>query len=226
MRTYKSNVADALFPRVRQRVLAILLPRPDSTLHLREIVRQAGLAPATVQREVTRLARAGVLVREQVGHQVHYRANPDCSILPELRRLVLKTVGLAATVAEALAPLGDRVQHAALFGSVAAGTELPESDVDLLVIGDATLTELAACLREARATIGREINIVSMSRGVLKAALQEGDAFLTNVLSGPHIVLKGDWDELTGPAGAAATPALPGVGAGDGRPVGRRGWQP
>jgi predicted nucleotidyltransferase len=116
---------------------------------------------------------------------------------------------------EALEPLGERVQHAAVFGSIAAGSALAESDLDLLVIGDATLTELASRLRDARESIGREVNIVSMSREALEAALQEGDAFLTNVLTGSHIALKGEWDELRGLAGSAASAALSGVRAGD-----------
>jgi predicted nucleotidyltransferase len=216
MQTNASAIADALFPLVRQRVLGVLLSRPDVALHLREIARQAGLAPATVQREVMTLAHAGVLVRQQVGRQVVYAPSPDCNVIPELRRLVFKTVGLAGVVAEALRPLGERVQHAALFGSTAAGTALPDSDVDLLVVGEASLTELADRLREARAVIGREVNIVSMSREALEAALQGGDAFLRNVLSGPHVALKGDWDELAGLAGATAAAALPRVGTGDG----------
>lgn len=216
MRTNVSSVAAALFPLVRQRVLGVLFSRPDVALHLREIARQSGLAPATVQREVTSLAHAGVLVRRRVGRQVVYAPNPDCNVIPELRRLVFKTVGLAGVLAEALQPLGDRVQHAALFGSIAAGTALPDSDVDLLVVGEASLTELADCLREARAEIGREVNVVSMGRKALEAALQGGDAFLRNVLSGPHVALKGDWDELAGLAGTTAAAALPRVGTGDG----------
>jgi predicted nucleotidyltransferase len=196
-------------------VLAALLTRPDQELHLREVVRRVNLAPATVQREVMALTCAGILARRQVGRQVFYRAHPHCSVIPELRGLMLKTVGLADVLREALEPLGERVQHAAVFGSIAAGSALAESDLDLLVIGDATLTELASRLRDARESIGREVNIVSMSREALEAALQEGDAFLTNVLTGSHIALKGEWDELRGLAGSAASAAPSGVRAGD-----------
>ncbi|MCE5241001.1 nucleotidyltransferase domain-containing protein [bacterium] len=209
-------MADALFPAVRQGVLSALLTQPTRELHLREIARRAGLAPATVQREVVALTRAGILARRTAGRQVFYRANPQCPIVPELQGLMLKTVGLASVLAEALAPLGERVQYAAVFGSTAAGTALADSDVDLLVVGDVTLIELVSHLREARERLGREINIVSMSRTSLAAAVRDGEAFITNVLNGPHIALKGEWDELGRLAGSAATAAVPSVSGGDG----------
>lgn len=209
-------MADALFPAVRQGVLCALLTQPTRELHLREIARRAGLAPATVQREVVALTGAGILERRTAGRQVFYRANPQCPIVPELQGLMLKTVGLASVLAEALDPLGERVQYTAVFGSTAAGTALADSDVDLLVVGDVTLTELVSHLREARERLGREINIVSLSRTALAAAVRDGEAFITNVLNGPHIALKGEWDELGRLAGSAATAAVPSVSGGDG----------
>lgn len=215
MRIQARSAVDALFPRVRRGVLAALLTRPDEELHLRDIVRRVEAAPATVQREVLSLTGAGILERRKVGRQVYYRANPRSPVFAELQSLMLKTVGLADLLRGALEPLGERVECALVFGSVADGTATADSDLDLLVVGEATLGEVAPQLRAARATIGREMNVVTMSRADFLGGLQQGDGFLTTLLSRPIITVKGDPHDLGGSGGAGALAATEDLGSGD-----------
>jgi predicted nucleotidyltransferase len=207
MRIQARSPVDALFPRIRQGVLAALLIRPDEELHLRDLVRRVQAAPATVQREVLSLTGAGILERRKVGRQVYYRANRRSPVFAELQSLMLKTVGLADLLRGALEPLGEKVECALVFGSVADGTATADSDLDLLVVGEATLGEVAPHLRAARATLGRETNVVTMSRAAFREGLQQGDGFLTTLMSRPIITVKGDPHELGGPRGAAASAA-------------------
>jgi len=223
MQTHKSPLADALLPLVRQRALAALLAHTDEELHLREIARRTRMAPATVQREVLSLTRAGILRRREVGRQVFYRPDPDCPIIPELRSLIAKTVGIADVVREALEPLGDLVECAEIFGSVAAGAADNDSDLDLLVIGDATLAELIVHLRGAQSAIRREINIVNMDARAFADAVGSRDQFLTNVLNAPRIAVKGNLNELAGSGRSEPSAAASPVGAGDRRPLAGRG---
>ena len=58
-----------------------------------------------------------------------------------------KTVGLADFVREALTPLRDRIALAFIYGSVATSRERSSSDVDLMLIGEATLADVAVPLR-------------------------------------------------------------------------------
>ncbi|WP_411161777.1 nucleotidyltransferase domain-containing protein, partial [Chromohalobacter sp. HP20-39] len=46
-----------------------------------------------------------------------------------------KTSGLADVLAEALIPCSDQIDAAFVFGSVARGQEVADSDVDVMVIG-------------------------------------------------------------------------------------------
>jgi len=78
--------------------------------------RVTGTAPGTVDRELTRLAHAGILERERRGNQLAYRADGACPILDELASIVRKTSGRTrATGADVSAPgngrerLGDGV---------------------------------------------------------------------------------------------------------------------
>ena len=60
---------------VRRRILALLLDKPGTRLHLREIQRRAGTSPGTASRELGRLVAAGLITREAEGNQVYFRSS-------------------------------------------------------------------------------------------------------------------------------------------------------
>src|SRR3546814_14681171 len=77
-----------LLGETRTAILAALLLHPEEARHVRDLERSTGLSPGSLHRELTALVALDVLRREQVGRQVFYRANPDCSVLPELTGLL------------------------------------------------------------------------------------------------------------------------------------------
>ena len=117
------SMADHLLGRTRAAVLGALLLHPEATLHVRELARLTGASPGSLHRELRSLADLGLLVRQEVGRQVHYSANTANPVFAELAGLLRKTAGLADLLREALAPLGDAVALAFVYGSMAAGTE-------------------------------------------------------------------------------------------------------
>ncbi len=185
-----------LFGKTRQALLALLYSRADEE-HLQEsLIQLAGLGRGTVQRELEFLARAGVVRRTVRGRQVYFRANPDCPIYAELRGLVGKTAGVADTLRAALAPLAGRIRTAFVYGSVAKGTERRASDVDVMVIGDASFAEVADALATAQEAIGREVNPSVYAPADFRAKVAARHYFLRGVLSGDKIFLIGDEHEL------------------------------
>lgn len=206
-RTKATSLADALWPRARQRVLGALLADPEQELHLRELARRVAMAPATVQREASLLADAGVLERRVRGRQVFYRAAVSCPIYPELRSIVIKTVGVAGLLARALTPLQESIEVAFVFGSMAAGTERADSDVDLMVVGNAALREVSGALAQARAALGRELNVVTLTAAELRRRASERDHFVTTVPCDPKLFVKGAADDLERVARAGADSA-------------------
>jgi predicted nucleotidyltransferase len=170
------------------------------------------MAPATIQREVGLLADAGVLERRVQGRQVFYRAAVSCPIYPELRSIVIKTVGAVRLLARALTPLQESIDVAFVFGSMAAGTERADSDVDLMVVGDATLLEVSGTLAQARAALGRELNVVTLAAAELRRRASEQDHFVTTVLGDPKLFVKGTADDLERVARAGANSAPSGLG--------------
>ena len=114
----------------------------------------------------------------------------------ELKALVTKTVGIAAILKTALAPLADRIRVAAIYGSVARSEEQRGSDVDLLVVGKVTFAEIVSALGEAQKTINREINPTVYPPGEFRSKILAGHHFLNTILGIPLLFLIGDEREL------------------------------
>ena len=89
-----SSIADALFPRTRQRLLAALLLKPQQPAYAAELAKYLGVRSSTLQRDLAKLTSAGILKRSRDGNRAYFQADESCSIFPELRLLLLKTVGL------------------------------------------------------------------------------------------------------------------------------------
>ena len=97
-------MANALFSKVRQRVLAVLFGNPGRSFYANEVIALAQSGTGAVQRELATLSEAGLLTVRRQGNQKHYQANAEAPIFTELRGLVLKTMGLADVLRVALAP--------------------------------------------------------------------------------------------------------------------------
>jgi predicted nucleotidyltransferase len=192
-----SSVSDVLFGKTRQAVLGLIFMRADQSFHLRQIARLTRIAAGAVQREMIALTGAGLVSREQIGRQVFYRADPNSPVHSELRALVLKTAGAGEVLASALAPLARRIKLAFVFGSIAAGQQRAESDLDLIVVSDdVELTQLTAHLKHAEATIGREINPILYNTSDFANRVRQQHHFLMRVLDRPHWFVLGDTHEL------------------------------
>ena len=194
-----TSAADALFPAVRQRVLAVLFGSPDRSFYANELIALARSGSGAVQRELASLLAAGLITVRDQGNQKHYQANAASPVFAELRGLVLKTVGLADVLRAALAPLGDQVAAAFVYGSVARQQDTAASDVDVLIVSDALgYAEVFGALEGAAQTLGRAINPTLYTRAELARRRAQDNAFVTRVLDQPRIWLMGDEEVLRG----------------------------
>ena len=194
-----TSAADALFPAVRQRVLAVLFGSPDRSFYANELIALARSGSGAVQRELASLLAAGLVTVRDQGNQKHYQANAASPVFAELRGLVLKTVGLADVLRAALAPLEDQVAAAFVYGSVARQQDTAASDVDVLIVSDALgYAEVFGALEGAAQTLGRTINPTLYTRAELARRRAQDNAFVTRVLDQPRIWLMGDEEVLRG----------------------------
>jgi predicted nucleotidyltransferase len=191
-----NTLTELLSSRVKAETFRLLFGVVPRELHVRGIERQSGLADATVRQELKRLSGLGIVEARQDGNRTYYRANTRHPLYPDIRNLVLKTDGLGEVLRAALD--SPDVQFAFVFGSVAAGTETAESDVDLMVIGSVSLRQLSKLLSGVATRIGREINPHVLTAEEFMRRRKARDHFISTVLTGPKLFVKGGEDELTG----------------------------
>ncbi len=155
------NISLFLFGKTRCTVLAFLYSHSAESFYMHQILRTVGTGSGAVQRELKHLTDAGVIIREQKGRQVYYRANKKCPVFNELQKIVCgepkQGTPLSSSVDTVVInlPKGEPVarnrnitvpkvrvaefceQHHIrafyLFGSVLREDFRPESDIDILV---------------------------------------------------------------------------------------------
>ena len=197
----KSLLIDALFPKIRQGVLAATMMHPERWWYLSDLARQLQVTPSSLQRELHSLVQAGILERRREGRQVYYRPDSNCPILAELQGLMVKTSGLADVLQQILQPFTRLVDCAFIFGSVARSEELGDSDIDLMIIGRLGLSDLVPALNQAEQRLGRPINPVLYTPDELARKRQEGHPFLQRVLEDDKLFVIGTQYDLATVAG-------------------------
>lgn len=190
-----ASLLHELLPPVRAEAFRLLFGPDSRDLHLRELCRLSKLGIGPWQRELAKLEKLDLIHRRVDGNRRSIRANKEHPLYPELASLVAKTSGLREVLVNALKG-AKGIQVAFVFGSLAGGAGKASSDVDLMVIGDIGLRDVAPRLRPAIDSIGREINPVVMSPAGYSSKVKEGDAFLRNVLAAEKLFIVGGADEL------------------------------
>ena len=206
----KLRTLDALLPKTRQGILAATLVQPEKAWYASELAHRLGVPSSSLQRELHDLSEAGILKTYRQGRMVYYQANRDSPVFLDLRGLLLKTAGLVDVLAQALNPVAAKVATAFVYGSIAAGREESDSDIDLMVVGQVSPEDLALPLRRARESLGREINPTVYTPAEFQRKHAANDPFLTQLLDKPRLVVLGNKDELGKVAGGSRGDRAPG----------------
>ncbi len=191
-----SPLLDGLLTKVKQQVLAATLLQPDRPWYLHELARHLRVPVSSVQHELGVFVAAGLLTRRADGNRVYYQADRACPISRPLSEILWKTTGLADLVRDALKPLAAKIDVAFIYGSVAAEEEHASSDVDLMIVGRAALSEIAAVLPPIEDRIGRSINPTVYTTQEFLRKLKAGHHFLTSVLDKELLFVHGTADHL------------------------------
>jgi DNA-binding transcriptional ArsR family regulator len=196
----KSSIASVLFSSTRQRLLSALLLNPHQPVYATELANRCDFRPSTLQRDLARFTEAGILRMSRSGNRAYYQANVECPVFPELRGLLIKTSGLVDVLRGTLDPLASGIEVAAVYGSMASGTETSRSDVDLLVIGSVKMIELSPLLEQATGQLRRQINPSLCTAGEFSRKARRSH-FVQAVLGKPLLFVIGTKSDLERIAG-------------------------
>jgi predicted nucleotidyltransferase len=140
------------------------------------------------------LVKLDLVTRRRDGNRVYYTANGRHPLTADIRRLVLKTVGLTDMLRESLSDKD--IRCAFVFGSLATGFDRAGSDVDLMVIGKTGLRKLSTLLAGIDDRLGREINPFVLTPDEFIKRIREKEHFVNSVMGSEKLFIIGSNDEL------------------------------
>jgi len=115
------------------RILAVMAEEPEREFYQREIARLAGISIGATSQRLRQLSKHGMVTFKKSGKMLFYRYNLQDPLAKQFK--ILMNVNAVHGLVEQLRSHAKRV---ILFGSCAEGTNAKESDIDLLILSEAS----------------------------------------------------------------------------------------
>ena len=191
-----ADIGDIITSKVRIKVLELFLSDISEKYHVRGVVREIKEEINAVRRELENLEKVGILKKESRGNRVYYWIRSDYYFFEDLISLVAKTKGIGAEMIANRNRVG-RINYLMFSGRFVRRKERRRvDDVDILVVGEVVLPELATIIRKEESKRGKEINYTVMSREEYDFRKKRRDPFLLSILSGSRVMIIGEEDDL------------------------------
>jgi hypothetical protein len=188
---------DLFISKTRVKLLEHFLSDPTQMFHVRDLVRRTNEEINAVRRELARMEQLGMVKKEPRGNRLYYWFRKDYILYGDLLSLVAKSTGIGGAIIKNRAKLG-RV-HLVMFSGrfVRHEPRNTPDEVDLLIVGDINLPELAAIVRAEETRRGQTINYTPMSEDELKFRRTRRDPFLLGILTNSRVMIIGSDLDLT-----------------------------
>ncbi len=187
---------DIIISRVRVKVLTLFLTNPGTIFHVRDIVRRVDEEINAVRRELGHMEKAGMVSKEQRANRLFYLFRKDYPLYYEFMELIGKTSGLGLDLIKNKAKLG-KIKFAMISGRYLRGlSKKSTNDVDLLIVGNVVLPELAQLVKSEEVRREKEINYTVMTEEEFVFRKRRRDPFVLSILERSRVMILGDEEEL------------------------------
>lgn len=187
---------DIIISKTRVKLLELFLTAPGKIFHVRELVRRINEEINAVRRELAHLEKKGIVSKEPRGNRLYYAMRRDYPLYFNLMEIFVKTKGLGHEILKNRQKLG-KIKYSSFSSRFAR--RLPKTDpeqVDVLIVGEVVLPELALLVRGEEAKRGEEINYTVMTEEEFSFRKKRNDPFIVSILSGARVMIIGDEEEL------------------------------
>ncbi len=191
-----ASLQDFMVSRVRSKLLKTFLQKPEEMYYVRELTRMTEEEINAVRRELQRMVKKGMIKSEERGNRVYYYFRKDYPFYQDLLNIISKTSGLGGAIIKEQGKLG-KLYFAMLSGKFVRHKPRKSEEVDLLIVGEVILPQLAALVRAEEAKREKEINYTVMSKEEFEFRKRRNDPFVNSILASPKVMLLGDEDALT-----------------------------
>lgn len=175
-------------------LLALLLLQPERSWTLQELAETLAAPQSSVHRELRRAEATGIIGRDATARPHRFSAVPDDPLHEPLATLLRRSVGVEEQLRTALKR--PDVLAAVIYGSWAGESRRSDSDIDVLVVGDADLRELRRRVRPIGKTAGRTLDLTVLAADELRRLLADRSSFARRLLDGPTTPLVGDLSSI------------------------------
>jgi len=190
-----ATLQDLFVSKVRVKLLEIFLSAPGEIFYVRQLVRKTGEEINAVRRELARMEARGMVTKEVRANRLYYDFHKDYPFYGDLLSLVIKNSGLGMQLIKNKNKIG-KIKYVMLAGRFARHKIHKQGDVDLLVVGEVVLPQLAVIIRNFEGQIKKEINYTVMTKEEFDFRKKRRDPFITTILLGSRIMLIGDEEEM------------------------------
>ena len=187
--------SDLITSKSRVKLLNVFLANPGEMYHVRELVRRTSDEINAVRRELAFLENKGILSKEPRANRVYYSLSKNYPFYYDLLRLGSKNIGLGADILRNRVKLG-KIKFAMFSGRFLRKIKEEPDEVDLLIVGNVVLPELALLVREEEKRLNTEINYTVMSDDEFDFRKKKRDPFIMSILSGSRVMLLGDEEAM------------------------------
>jgi len=147
--------------KTRIKLLIRFFFNPETKSYLRELAKEFDISTNSIREELNQLTSTNLLKSEKSGRQVHYMANKEHPIFPELKSMVSKVMGIDQVIDGIVERLVD-LECAYLIDDYAEGKD--SGIIDLVLIGNIDQFHLNDLSRKTERYIKRKIRSMVISR--------------------------------------------------------------
>ncbi len=147
--------------KTRIKLLIRFFFNPETRSYLRELAKEFNVSTNAVREELNQLTQTELLLSQKSGRQVHYMANKNHPLFPELKSMVSKVMGIDQVIDGIINRLGD-LESAYLIDDYAEGRDT--GIIDLLLVGNIDQYHLNDLSRKTERYIKRKIRSLVLSR--------------------------------------------------------------
>ena len=165
--------------KTRVKLLMRFFFNPSTRSYLRELSKEFGVSTNAVREELNQLKRTELLKSEKHGRQVHYMANTDHPLFPDLKSMVGKVLGVDQVIDSIVTRLGD-LDRAYVIDDYAEGKDT--GIIDLVLVGNIDRYHLNDLSRKTERYINRRIRSLVFTR-------EEFEDFLPELERRPRLMI-------------------------------------
>jgi hypothetical protein len=191
-----ANIGDIVTSKVRVKLLELFFSDVTEMYHVRGIVREVKEEINAVRICLEKFEKEGIVKKEPRGNRIYYWLRSDYPLYGDILSIVAKTTGLGLQIVENKRKIGN-VSFVMFSGRFVRRLKRKrEDDIDILVVGEVVLPELATLVRLEESKRSTEINYTVMSREEFDFRKKRRDPFLLGILASSRVMIIGDEEDL------------------------------